>query len=155
MALEELSAYGLEHMTDSEMAEFLATQRVGTLGLPSESGPYMVPMSYGYDPEEELYFTYLLGSNSRKKTLTEQAETARFLVYSVESMFNWRSVALTGTLRSVPQSRWDSISDVLDSTWRPELFDAAGQNAEVTVYRFEIDQQVGVRHTSLAPGIEQ
>lgn len=154
MTLAELSAYGLEYMTDTEVRDFLAAERVGTLGLPSGEGPYLVPMSYGYEPEDGLYFTYLVGSDSRKQTLTERAGTARFLVYSVESMFNWRSVALTGTLHSVPETRWDEIADVLDSTWRPELLTAAGQGSAVSVYRFEIDDQIGVRHTSLAPEIE-
>ena len=154
MALEKLSDYGLEHMTDTEIADFLSAQRVGTLGLPSEAGPYMIPMSYGYDREDGLYFTYLEGSDSEKSTLTRRAETARFLVYSVESMFNWSSVSLTGSLREVPQARWDSLAEILESTWRPELLDAAVHGAAITVYRFEVDEQVGIRHTTLAPDLE-
>lgn len=157
MVLEGLEAYGLERMTDDDIAAFLATQRVGTLGLPTEGAPYMVPLSFGYDPEDDadaLYFTYLLGSQSRKLDLTRRAETAGFLVYSVESMFNWRSVSLTGTLQEVPQAQWGSLEDVLSSAWRPELFQSAGLGGEITVYRFDIDERVGIRHTGLAEGFE-
>lgn len=155
MTLETLSDYGLERMTDAEVNDFLASQRVGTLGLVGDAGPYLVPMSYGYDREEGLYFTYLYTSESRKRELSERAEAARFLVYSVESMFQWRSVSLSGTLDSVPQAQWGSLEDVLDDAWRPEILSAGANSTEIAVYRFDIDEQTGVRHTALAPDIEE
>lgn len=155
MTVETLSDYGLEHMTDEEVADFLASNRVGTLGLQAEDGPYLLPMSYGYDREDGLYFTYLLTPDSRKRSLSEDGATARFLVYSVESMFQWRSVSLLGSLSEVPQARWGSIQEVLDEMWRPEILSSASNGIGVAVYRFEIDEQVGVRHTSLAPDIEE
>jgi nitroimidazol reductase NimA-like FMN-containing flavoprotein (pyridoxamine 5'-phosphate oxidase superfamily) len=155
MTLEKLSDYGLEHMTDEEVADFLDSQRVGTLGLVGEAGPYLIPMSYGYDRDEGLYFTYLHTPDSRKRALTERQETARFLVYSVESMFQWRSVSLSGTLQEVPQAQWGALEEVLDDTWRPEILSSASNGTGVAVYRFDVDERIGVRHTSLAPDIEE
>jgi len=142
-------------MDDDAIAAFLAGRRVGVLGLPTEEGPYMVPLSYGYDPDEAaLYFTFIGGPESRKRRLTEAADAASVLVYQVESMFHWESVLLSGTIDLVPEPEWEVLGDVLDSAWRPDLFQRAMETDEVEVYRFRIDAQRGIRHTGLPPGFD-
>lgn len=154
MVLSELTEYGLERMGDSEISAFLAQERVGTLGLPTGGVPYLVPLSFGYDGDSSLYFTYLTGSESRKLDLTESASGAAFLVSHVESMFNWRSVSLTGSLTEVPQANWGDIGDVLESAWRPELFQSASAGTDIRIFRFDIDEWVGIRHTGLSEAFE-
>ena len=154
MTIDELAAYGLERMDDEEVADFLATQSIGVLGLPADTAPYLLPLSYAYDGEQRLYFTYLLGENSRKGQLTERAELARFLVYSAETMFSWRSLLLEGPIESVPEAQWGSLEDVLNEAWRPELFRNASVARRVKLYRLDIAEKTGVKHTGLAPDLE-
>jgi nitroimidazol reductase NimA-like FMN-containing flavoprotein (pyridoxamine 5'-phosphate oxidase superfamily) len=154
MTVDELGAYGLEQLTEGEIDAFLANQRMGVLGLPTENGPYMLPLSFGFDGESRLYFTYVVGDESRKARLSERAETASFLVYSAESAYNWESVSLTGRLEEVPESEWDTLQDVLADAWRPGLIEDAAASADILVYRFEAEERTGVKHTGLPPGFD-
>ncbi|MHC3379471.1 pyridoxamine 5'-phosphate oxidase family protein [Haloarcula sp. H-GB5] len=155
MTIDTLEAAGLTRMDDSNIAAFLSNQRVGVLGLPTENGPYMIPLSFGYDDDRSLYFTFIGGSASRKQQLTEAAENAAVLVYKVESMFHWESVLLQGGIEAVPESEWDDLADVLETAWRPELFEDAIEDGDIAVYRFRIDEKEGLRHAGLPPGFEQ
>ncbi|RXK51340.1 pyridoxamine 5'-phosphate oxidase family protein [Halorientalis pallida] len=154
MTVDELGAYGLEQLTDDEINAFLANQRMGVLGLPTGNGPYMLPLSFGFDGESRLYFTYVLGGESRKADLSERAEHATFLAYSAESPYNWESVSLTGRLEEVPESEWDEIDGVLADAWRPGLIEEAAASADVAVYRFLVEAWSGVKHTGLPPGFD-
>ena len=154
MSVEELQEFGLAEMTDDEIRRFLSTQKVGVLGLPGQDTPYLIPLSYGYDGEQRLYFTYLRGSSSRKARLSDTADAASFLVYTIDTMYSWESVLLTGTLSTVPESRWDEIEDTLADAWRPDLFRRASLEATVTVYAYHIDERTGIKHQGLPPGFK-
>ncbi|WP_135303369.1 pyridoxamine 5'-phosphate oxidase family protein [Haloarcula amylovorans] len=154
MTVDAMQEYGLEHMTDNEMRDFLASQRMGVLGLPATDAPYMVPISFGYDGESSLYFTFVGGPDSRKRTLIEAAETVRFLTYAAQSVFNWESLILTGTVARVSEEDWDDLEEVLQGVWRPEVFEAAMAAEEVVVYRFDVDDWAGIKHTGLPPGFD-
>jgi nitroimidazol reductase NimA-like FMN-containing flavoprotein (pyridoxamine 5'-phosphate oxidase superfamily) len=155
MSIARLQEYGLEPMDDDAIREFVSSQSTGVLGLPMDGAPYLLPMSFAFDGNSSLYFTYLLGSSSRKETLSERSDHARFLVYSVETMFNWRSVLLTGELTEVPESEWSELEDILTTAWRPELFRTVSTSADVSVYEFPIQSQSGIRHTGLASGFRE
>lgn len=155
MSIAQLREYGLEQMDDDAIRDFISAQSTGVLGLPMDGAPYLLPMSFAFDGGSSLYFTYLLGSSSRKDTLTERADRARFLVYSVETMFNWESALLTGGLTEVPENEWSELEDILTTAWRPELFQTASTSGGVKVYEFAIQSQSGIRHTGLAPGFQE
>ena len=150
MTVEDLEGYGLEQMADDAIEEFLASQSVGVLGLPTAGVPYMIPLSYAYD-DGSLYFTYLLGESSQKGTLTAQSQRGRFLVYDVETMFRWKSVMLTGDLRQVPESEWPELKAHPRNSWRPSVLQSASTSAGVSVYEFAIREQAGIEQTGLAP----
>ncbi|EMA09417.1 hypothetical protein SAMN05443574_10798 [Haloarcula vallismortis] len=154
MTIDSLESAGLTHMDDSDIGAFLSNQRVGVLGLPTENGPYMIPLSFGYDGDRSLYFTFIGGSGSRKQQLTEAAADATVLVYNVESMFHWESVLLQGGIEAVPESEWADLAEVLDGAWRPEVFADAIEQEDVAIYRFRIDEEEGLRHAGLPPGFE-
>lgn len=155
MEVDELQELGVERMDGQEIRGFLSSQKTGVLGLPTQSAPYLLPISYGYDEESTLYFTYFVSSSSQKKSLSEKAETASFLVYSVESMFMWESVALTGSIDEVPEEEWGSIDSILSDVWRPDIFNTAQMSGDIAVYAFRINEQSGIKHTGLPPGLDQ
>ena len=151
MVVDELQEIGLESMTDEEIRGFLSSQKMGVLGLPSSGSPYLLPMSYGFDGESTLYFTYIAGPDSRKRTLSEQAERGSFLLYAVDSMFSWESVLLDGTIEEVPETEWDELDAVTAKTWRPELLSQAVGSGEVAIFAFRITERSGIKHTGLPP----
>lgn len=154
MTVDELTDYGMVWMNNEEIRGFLLSQGMGVLGLSSEDAPYLLPMSFGFDGESQLYFTYVLGASSRKAELSSQGNIARFLVYSADTSFMWESVLLTGTLSEVPENEWDDVRDAMDIAWRPELFKTASMTEDVKVYRFLIKEQSGIKHMGLPPEFE-
>lgn len=151
MTVEALSEYGMERMDDEEIDRFLAAQNLGVLGLPSEGSPYLLPMSYGFDEGAQLYFFFLVGDRSRKVELASQAETATFLVYNAETMFHWRSVLLSGTIRSLSEEELPDLTDTQAPAWRPEVIQAASETEETRVFTFEIEESTGIRHDIQPP----
>ncbi len=154
MSTDELQEYGLAEMDDSEIRSFLSSQKVGVLGLPETDNPYLLPLSYGYDGGDALYFTYLLGSGSRKAAATEATDAASFLVYKVDTMYSWESVLLSGSIAPVPESEWDTLEETLRDVWRPAILETATQSGAVAVYEFRIDDQTGIKHQGLPPAFE-
>lgn len=154
MTVEELKPYGLEELNEREVEEFLDSQSTGVLGLPGEKSPYLLPLSYAFDGDRSLYFTYLVGKESEKERRTAACDRAPFLVYSVETMFNWRSVLLEGSFERLAPSEWDEIAEHLDGVWRPEIFKTADTARNVSIYEYSIEEWSGIRHTGLSPQFE-
>ena len=154
MSVDELGEYGMERMDADEIAQFLATQKTGVLGLPSEDGPYLLPITYGYDGESRLFFTFVLGASSRKEALSERAESATFLVYKADSMFVWESVLLSGSIEPLPEAEWDVALEALTDAWRPEIYEQAELSRGVRIYAFDVEDRSGIKHTSVPPGFE-
>jgi len=154
MTVDDLREYGMEPMTDDNIRSFLSSRNVGVLGLPTDDLPMLRPLSFWFDGADSLYFVYVLGDESRKDELSRQTDSARFLVYSAETPFNWRSVLLTGSLSEVSESELAAVLDNIEIRWRPEIFRQASVSEPTKLYRFEITDQVGIRHLGLPPGIE-
>mgnify|MGYP006287160781 FL=1 len=154
MTIDDMAAYGLDRMSDDELRDFVSNQKMGVLGLPTAGAPYMLPMSFGYDGGSTLYFTFVGGPDSRKRTLIDDADTARFLTYAAQSMFNWESAILTGSVQSVPEAEWDALEAVLGTAWRPEVFERATAVEDIAIYRFDVDDWSGIKHTGLPPGFD-
>lgn len=153
MTVDQLSDFGIHEMDHDEIEGFLASQSMGTLGLPTDATPYpyLIPMSYGYDGGSRLYFYFVVGDSSRKAELAEEAERAAFLVYSAETAFNWESVGLAGPIRNLRADECGDIEETATPTWRPELFEIASESLQTQVYEFRIEEHNGVRHTGLPP----
>ncbi|MEF8850995.1 MAG: pyridoxamine 5'-phosphate oxidase family protein [Haloarculaceae archaeon] len=152
MTVDELGSVGIERMDDREVEDFLTNQGVGVLGLPAEEGPYLIPMSFGFDGDASLYFTFLVGASSRKVDLADRAETARFLVYDAGSAFTWQSVVLTGEIEEVSAEAFENVAETMGNAWRPALFEDAELTRGVRLYRFVVADRVGFKHTGLPPG---
>ena len=151
MTVEEIQ---LTEMDDDAIRAFLTNRKMGVLGLPTDGVPYLLPMSFGYDDAETLYFTFVGGPDSRKRGLIEATDRAVFLTYAAESPFSWESVLLSGTVDAVPDDEWDDIVPVLAAAWRPDVIEAAMETEDVTVYRFAVEEWTGYKHTGLPPGFD-
>lgn len=149
-----LTEYGMESMTDDNIRSFLSTRNIGVLGVPTDDLPMLRPLSFWYDGTDSLYFVYVLGDTSEKDDLSRQVDRARFLVYSAETPFNWRSVILTGSISEVPESDWATLLEEMEIRWRPDVFERASVSEPTALYQFEIIDQSGIKHLGLPPGLE-
>lgn len=155
MTIDELKPYGIEEMREEEIEQFIETQSTGILGLQGDEMPYLVPLSYAYDGNESLYFTYILGANSEKERLTAETDRTRFLIYQVDTMFSWRSVLLEGAFEPVRPSEWSEIADLLEDIWRPEVFRVSSTSRNVKIYEFRLTDFSGIKHTGLSNELEE
>lgn len=154
MTVEKLEALGVEQMADERIKDFLRSQGTGVLALPTDDEPYILPLSYGYDGERRLYFTYLTDENSRKAALSS-GQRASFLVYAAETPFVWRSVICAGPIHDLPRSEWDAHDDAMaDNAWHPNLLERAFETQRVQLYRFDIGEWSGLSHNGLPPALE-
>ncbi len=151
MTVEDLEAYGMSRMEDNQIQQLLTTQQTGVLALPTEGAPSMRPLSFWFDGDRTLYFTYVVGSGSQKVALSDRAAEAQFLVYRTETPFNWRSALFTGTIEEVPEDEQAAIRDEIDIAWRPEVFERAGESEATALYRFRIDDRDGIKQVELPP----
>lgn len=140
-------------MDDEEIDRLLDSQGYGIVSLCSGGDPYSVPVSYGYDGED-LYFPFLVtGEDSTKTTYIEDGALARFLVTDVRDLFNWRSVAVTDTVRAIePETKqWDHFIDVLvEQEWfRPDFEDAAWLES-LQGWRLGLSDCQGVERTTVS-----
>ncbi|MDZ7731185.1 MAG: pyridoxamine 5'-phosphate oxidase family protein [Natrialbaceae archaeon] len=154
MTVELLTDFGLEHMTDPEIDTFVRAQRYGILGLATDGAPYLLPISYGVDAEQDLYLSFLSGPESRKGELAASDPEATMLVLRVDSPVRWQSVMLEGTLEAVPEAHHEDADAVLETAWRPSMLEEAVAAGRVTRYRLAVADRSGVKHTGLPTGLE-
>lgn len=156
MTVDDLTEHGAERMDDEAIRSFLSSQRVGVLGVPGDDGgaPVMRPLSFAFDGADGLYLLYVGGAESRKRDLSDRADAARFLVYSAETAFNWRSVLLSGRIERVPPSEVAELGEAAAIPWQPDLLRAVGDGSDSALYRFAIDERTGLRHAGLPAGFD-
>lgn len=154
MTLEALARYGVERMDDDAVRAFLTTQNVGVLGLPTEGAPVLLPLTFGFDGESTLYFTFVVKGESEKRARAEGAEAATFLVYRADTAFTWQSVRLTGRIEAVPADDVDAAQDALANAWRPTLFEESTDGVDVELYRFVVEDWSAIKQTGLPPGFD-
>lgn len=133
-------------MSEEQMQYLLEREGVGILALSTETLPYVIPMSFGYNGDATLYFVYLLfGTESRKQELSDKQQQGRFVVYRAESLYDWQSVSLTGHISTVADNEWDSLRNAMKNAWHPNIFSSANPMRGVQGYRFEIESWTGIQ----------
>jgi nitroimidazol reductase NimA-like FMN-containing flavoprotein (pyridoxamine 5'-phosphate oxidase superfamily) len=146
MSVDEIRESSTGRMSDAAIGKLLTDQGVGVLGLADDDLPYLIPMSFGYDGDQSLYFVFLLfGADSRKETLADRNDRARFLVYAADSMHDWRSVSLTGRIEAVDDD-WGELRDAMENAWHPSLFSSASPMRGVRGYQFRIEEWTGIQN---------
>jgi nitroimidazol reductase NimA-like FMN-containing flavoprotein (pyridoxamine 5'-phosphate oxidase superfamily) len=85
---------------------------------------YAVPISFGYDGGDRLYFFMIrFGDSSRKAEFVDNTEEAGFVVYEVESSTRWRSVVAAGEINQVPENDRETMEEMMyDNALAPRLF---------------------------------
>lgn len=145
MASENVDAlHGIE-MPREEIDRLLVAEGVGLLSLADGGRAYAVPISFGYDGEDRLYFFAIrFGEGSRKAEFVERTEEASFAVYTVESSTKWRSVLASGEVGPVPEADHERMEEVMyDNALAARLFPYEEPVTEIRKTELRIDSLSG------------
>ncbi|EMA61861.1 hypothetical protein C468_11695 [Halorubrum kocurii JCM 14978] len=134
-------------MADDERDEFLGRSGTGVLSLstPGDDPPHSVPVSYGYDPVDEVfYFRLAVDEESGKANPTDRGTT--FVTYG-ERDGRWRSVVASGRLVSTTDESLSTESLAgLERTKQIPIVDIFGEptsQVEFQFYRLDPDRLTG------------
>jgi hypothetical protein len=110
-------------MDESGIDDVLREVGIGVLSMSADGVPYGVPMSFGYDGEDTLYFVFLGASAElRKETYASQSSVASFTTFDVDPDGSWRSVIVAGPLERITIDEWDSAREALaDNAYQSNL----------------------------------
>jgi nitroimidazol reductase NimA-like FMN-containing flavoprotein (pyridoxamine 5'-phosphate oxidase superfamily) len=140
-------------MEDDERDEFLGRSGTGGLSLStaSDDPPHSVPVSYGYDPVDEVfYFRLAVGGESGKANPTDRGTT--FVTYG-ERDGRWKSVVASGRLVSTTDESLSTESLAgLERTKQIPIVDIFGEptsQVEFQFYRLDPDRLTGRVERSL------
>lgn len=138
--------YGVQ-MSESEVDDLLTAEGVGLLSLASENVAYAIPISFGYDGDDRLYFFLIeFGEHSRKLEYIERTAEASFVVYTVESPTRWKSVVVSGEVGQVSPGDEAAMEDAMyDNALAARLFPYANPITGITRAELRIDGVSGRR----------
>jgi nitroimidazol reductase NimA-like FMN-containing flavoprotein (pyridoxamine 5'-phosphate oxidase superfamily) len=134
-------------MTDEEIAAFLTEQGTGVLSMADDGAPYGVPLSFGFDGEDRLYFLFAGHSAAGEKvTFAERSETATFTVYDVADDDSWRSVIVEGGLDRIVIDDWKAARRAMaDNAYRPDLLADVDEHEDPRVWALDVEEWSGRR----------
>ena len=135
---------GIE-MNDAGINEVLTETGIGVLSMSEGGEPYGVPLSFGYDGNDRLYFVFLGASTElRKEAYAEQASVASFTTFDVDPDGSWRSVIVAGPLDRITIDEWDVAREALaDNAYRSNLFSDHEIQENPNVWALEIRDRSG------------
>jgi hypothetical protein len=149
---EELTDLDGYHMDRESARGMLESAGVGVLSLSADGESYALPMSFGYDGGDRLYFVFLESEDESLKTrFAEETTRACVTVFEADEGAetggdDWASVVAKGPVRRVETDEWDDLRSALaDNAWHPSLFTGASPTGGVTGYALRIDELTG-RH---------
>lgn len=135
-------------MDGAEVETFLRERGIGVLSLARADEAYGVPVSFGYDGGDRLYFVFLrVGEESRKEAFAGATERASFTVHDVESKHVWRSVIVHGRIREIDDEEWGAVRESIDdNAWYPSLFSEAEPMRDIQGWVLEIEETTGQKN---------
>lgn len=142
-------------MRDEEIAEFLRARGHGVLALADGGESYAIPVSFGYAPEDEAVYLYLLriGTDSKKLGFCERTERACLVAYAADSRDEWRSVIVTGPLEEMDRGELEGTTSLAnrehvdaimgDNAWFPAIESPGERVAESRRFLLSIEEITG------------
>lgn len=118
---------------------------VGVLSMSADGVPYGVPLSFGYDGTDRLYFVFLgATSELRKETYAEQSDMASFTTFDINADGSWRSVIVSGSIDRITVDEWDAARDAMaDNAYQSNLLSTYELQENPNVWVLEIAERAG------------
>ncbi|MEF8783950.1 MAG: pyridoxamine 5'-phosphate oxidase family protein [Haloarculaceae archaeon] len=124
-------------MDTAEVTGFLSGRGHGVLCLGKDDRGYGIPVSYGFDEDDERFVMELINTEDSKKwEFVQSAAEATLTVYEFSGPDDWRSVIATGPL---------------DTFTEAEL----GEEASVAFLRQSADVAKEIRWTAIDRGFDR
>lgn len=132
-------------MDEAGIDEALTEIGVGVLSMAADGVPYGVPLSFGYDGDNHLYFLFLGPSTEmRKVSYAEQSDQVSFAAFDMEPDGSWRSVIVEGPLERITPKHWDAAREALaDNAYKSGLFEEYEIQENPNVWALEIQDPAG------------
>ncbi|WP_439027219.1 pyridoxamine 5'-phosphate oxidase family protein [Haloarchaeobius sp. DT45] len=137
-------------MDDDTRNEFLGRGGTGVISVSAgpEKPPFSIPVSYGYDAEEEtFYFRLAFGVDSTKADLLDRDAHVSFVTYD-HTDDGWKSVVAAGQLSSITEGAVGTeILDRMRHIHIPlvDTFDRDPQELDFEFYRMKPYEFAGKR----------
>ena len=143
-------------MSHEEVVEFLGSGGTGVVAFAKDDESYAIPVSYGFDPEEErIYLRLAFAPESEKRAFVNATSTVS-LVVDDDTADGWKSVVARGHLAEVTEAALDStIVEAMRTMDIPfvTIYDRPSAELAFEMYRLEPDELTG-RKEEPSRGIE-
>ncbi|WP_254523067.1 pyridoxamine 5'-phosphate oxidase family protein [Natrinema caseinilyticum] len=141
-------------MTDDEIGEFLGRGGTGVISFAPESGdpPVSIPVSYGFNEDEQLFYYQLsFPRDSRKGELVDKPVS--FVVFD-EIDDKWQSVIASGTLDDLEDTPYESAT--IQGMWaiqipRVDIFERPREEVTFRFYYLDPDTLTGRKEVPSRP----
>ena len=132
-------------MDDSEIDDALTEIGTGVLSMSADGVPYGVPLSFGYDGDDGLYFVFLgATAELRKETYAAAADVASFTAFDVGPDGSWRSVIVSGPLDRITTEEWDHAREaMLDNAYQSNLLAEHELQENPNVWTLDVQERSG------------
>lgn len=137
---------GAMRMSKEERDAFLLDHGVGVLSLARGDDSYAVPVSYGYEADDERLCVMLgYAPESRKRRWIEETEIATFVVHEIDDDGEAESVVVRGGLVEVEEDEMDCYNAFSNNAKFTVLHESGAfiEDTEFVIYRFRIDSIEG------------
>ena len=135
-------------LTRAEADTLLGEHETGVLSLARDGEPYAVPISYGYDAEDQRFYLRLVSTPESEKRRFLRASPGVQLVVYEEGDSVYRSVIANGTLEEIPREEL-TVEDVeqYGEAKRPlfEIWGESRPSLNVRLYHLDPDSVSGRR----------
>jgi hypothetical protein len=149
MSERQFGAWLGRPMDERDIDEMLSTTGYGTLSLARKNEAYAIPVSFGYDGDDRVFLALLeTDPPQRKLDFAAACERACLTVTDVRGRFDWESVVVRGSLRSVdPETeKFDSLLTTLDdNAWFSSAFVRDSGIESLSGYVLQADEVTGLQ----------
>ena len=130
---------------DAVIDDVLTEMGVGVLSMHADGVPYGVPLSFGYDGDDRLYFVFLDASaDLRKEQYAEQSDVASFTTFDIDPDGSWRSVIVAGSLDRITIDEWDTAREAMaDNAYQSNLLSEYELQENTNVWALTIEERSG------------
>ncbi|SFR57394.1 hypothetical protein SAMN04487947_2425 [Halogeometricum rufum] len=143
-------------MSHEETVEFLGTGGTGVVAFAKDDDSYAIPVSYGFDAEQEsLYLRLAFDSESEKREYVDAPGAVSVVVHE-QTDEGWKSVVARGRLTEVTEAALDStVVEAMRTMDIPfvTIYDEPTTELEFEMYRLVPDELTGRREKTMR-GVE-
>lgn len=132
-------------LDEPEIDDVLTALGVGVLSMSAEGVPYGVPLSFGYDGDDSLYFVFLGATTElRKETYAERSDVASFTTFDLDPDGSWRSVVVAGPLERITIEEWDTARESMaDNAYQSNLLSEYELRENPNVWALRVQERSG------------